>query len=65
MSIHHNLEQSRRDDLESLGYILVYLLRGALPWQEISGDTEGKQRAIGAMKQKVAKTTLCKDLPSG
>lgn len=58
------LEQSRRDDLESLGYILVYFLKGALPWQGLPGTTrKSKYQAIGDKKIETKLEKLCEGLP--
>ncbi|KAM7188993.1 kinase-like domain containing protein [Rhypophila sp. PSN 637] len=66
MSINTHLgrEQSRRDDLEALGYIFLYFLRGDLPWQGIMARTKiEKCRKIGEKKQKVPIQELCEGFP--
>ena len=58
-------EQSRRDDLESLGYMIIFFLNGGnLPWRKLSGKTKSdKLKKICAMKNNVNFEELFKDMP--
>lgn len=53
-------ELSRRDDLESLAYILIYLLRGSLPWQDVSGS---QRKKMLRMKKTIPMDIICEGLP--
>lgn len=56
-------EQSRRDDLESLAYILLYFLRGSLPWQGLKSSPEEKFDRIKDKKMSIPVDVLCSGLP--
>lgn len=66
-SVHSHLgvEQSRRDDVEALGYVLLYFLLGGLPWQGLGQGAakSERHRLIAGKKRAMPPADLCKDLP--
>ena len=57
-------EQSRRDDLEGLSYVLLYLARGNLPWQGMPGkNKEERYKKILLKKIETTSSELCEGFP--
>mmetsp|Transcript_63408 Transcript_63408/g.200316 ORF Transcript_63408/g.200316 Transcript_63408/m.200316 type:complete len:450 (-) Transcript_63408:204-1553(-) len=65
INAHIGVEQSRRDDLEAIGYVLMYFNRGQLPWQGFQAATkEEKYQKIMESKKNTPVDILCKNYPA-
>ncbi|CAD8045667.1 unnamed protein product [Paramecium sonneborni] len=64
LAAHLGIEQNKKDDLESLGYILIYFLNKSLPWMNIDKDDTYRIQKIGQMKQEITQEQLCQGLPT-
>lgn len=61
MNAHLGIEQARRDDMESIGYVLMYFNRGSLPWQGLKAATKKqKYERISEKKMSSPIEVLCK-----
>lgn len=64
LNTHLGYEQSRRDDLETIGHVLLYFLRGSLPWQGLPGRSKDeKYNNIKRKKKEVSIDELCLNQP--
>lgn len=62
LNTHFGIEQARRDDLEQIGLVLMYLIRGHLPWQGL--NAKNKEEKYELIKVKKAMTSI-EDLTQG
>ena len=64
INAHLGIEQSRRDDLEGIGYVILYCFKGNLPWQGISANNkQEKYHKIMEKKMTIPIEILCKGQP--
>ena len=65
INTHLGVEHARRDDIESLGYVLVYFLKGTLPWQGLpTMSKKSRNKRISEIKMAVPIEDLCAGLPA-
>jgi len=65
INAHRGIEQSRRDDLEAIGHMFMYCLRGSLPWSGLDAQNkQEKYRRIREKKESVPLPELCRGYPT-
>ena len=65
LNVHKGYMESRRDDLEAICYVMLYLIKGMLPWEGMLADTkEEKYKLIGKYKEMKTPDFMFKKLPS-
>lgn len=65
INAHLGIDQSRRDDLQCVCYLLIYFLKGELPWQKIPLENKfEKDHMMMSCKLKMTARELCEGLPS-
>lgn len=63
-NVHEGIDASRRDDLFALGYVLIHLLKGSLPWLRITHeDRKKRNELIRRKKDATSDVDLCDGLP--
>jgi len=64
INAHDGIRYGRRDDLMSLSYMLIFLLKGSLPWQGVKiSDKVKKYNQISHLKKTITPSKLCEDIP--
>ncbi|CAD8200475.1 unnamed protein product [Paramecium pentaurelia] len=64
IAAHQGIEQTAKDDLESLGYVLIYLTTQRLPWMNIEKTDVQRLEKIGKLKENVIVDDLCCGCPN-
>ncbi|CAD8205423.1 unnamed protein product [Paramecium octaurelia] len=65
IAAHRGHELGRKDDVESMFYVMIYLLKGKLPWQNLQNiGHRDRTSLVGEVKMKTEVAELCKDIPS-
>ncbi|CAD8045643.1 unnamed protein product [Paramecium sonneborni] len=64
IAAHKGQELSRKDDIESLFYVMVFCIKGTLPWQNLRHIPDDQRtQKIGELKESIDPKVLFKDLP--
>lgn len=63
INCHKGIQQSRRDDLESIGYIFIYFLHGSLPWSGINASSKERNKLVCEKKEEIPPEKLAEGHP--